>query len=99
MTTATEVLGPALEEGLLMPKSGYDAPSAVGADDLQALRAIHSYHWNPRLASPSLSGGSSAYQLNWDLPQVTLQMPVSMLRVGNRLPLRRIGSADQFSLS
>ena len=67
MKTATKVLGSALGEGLSMPKSGYDPPSAVGADDPQTLRAIHSYHWNPRLASPSLSGGSSAYELNLGL--------------------------------
>ena len=70
MTTATEVLGPALEKGLLMSNSGYAVPSAVGGDNPQALHALHSYRWNPRLASASLIGGSSAYQLTLGLPAV-----------------------------
>ena len=67
MTTATKVLGLAPEKDRLMSKFGYAEPSAVRGDNLQALRAIHPHKWNPRLASPSLSGGSSAYELNLGL--------------------------------
>ena len=70
MTTATEVLGPALEEGRLMPKSGYDAPSRVGADDPQTLRAIHPHKWNPKPSFPSSASGLSAYQLTLGLTAV-----------------------------
>ena len=67
MTTATEVLGSALGESLLMPKSGYDAPSRVGADDPQTLRAIHPHKWNPKPSFPSSASGLSAYQLTLGL--------------------------------
>lgn len=50
-----------------MSNSGYTGPSAGGGDNLQALREIHSYLW---LVSPSLSSGSSAYQLTLGLPAV-----------------------------
>ncbi len=62
MTTATELLGPALGEGandsLLMRNSGYDGPSKVGA----GLHASHFYQWKPRPAFPSFASGSSAYK-------------------------------------
>ena len=67
MTTATEVLGPALGEGLLKPKFGYDAPSRVGAYDPQTLRAIHPHKWNPKPSFPSSASGLSAYQLTLGL--------------------------------
>ena len=70
MTTATKVLGSALGEGLLMPKSGYDAPSRVGADDPQALRAIHPHKWNPKPSFPSSASGLSAYRLTLGLTAV-----------------------------
>ena len=64
MTTATEVLGAPLGEGLLMSKSGYDEPSEVGSDNPQALHAIHLYQLNPGLVFPLFDRGSSAYRLN-----------------------------------
>ena len=70
MTIATKVLGSALGEGLLMPKSGYDAPSRVGADDPQALRAIHPHKWNPKPSFPSSASGLSAYRLTLGLTAV-----------------------------
>ena len=70
MTTATKVLGSSLGEGLLIPKSGYDAPSAVGADDPQALRAIHPHKWNPKPSFPSSASGLFAYQLTLGLTAV-----------------------------
>ncbi len=70
MTIATKVLGSALGEGLLMPKSGYDAPSAVGADDTQTLRAIHPHKWNPKPSFPSSASGLSAYRLTLGLTAV-----------------------------
>lgn len=70
MTTATELLGPALGEGLLMPKPGYDGPSAVGSDKPQALHAIHLYKRNPKLTFPSSASDSSAYQLQSGLTAV-----------------------------
>lgn len=70
MTTVTELLGPALGEGLLMSKPGYDGPSAVGSDNLQALHAIRHYKRNPRLTFPSSASGSFAYQLQSGLTAV-----------------------------
>ena len=67
MTTAIKVLGSALGEGISMPKSGYDAPSRVGADDPQTLRAIHPHKWNPKPSIPSSASGLSAYQLTLGL--------------------------------
>ena len=64
MTTAAEVLGAPLGEGLLMSKSGYDEPSEVGSDNPQALHAIHLYQLNPGLVFPLFDRGSSAYRLN-----------------------------------
>lgn len=63
MTTATEVLGPALGEGLLMPKSSYDRPSEVGSDNPQDLHEIHLYQMKPRPVLPSFVSGPSAYGL------------------------------------
>ena len=67
MTTATEVLGPALGEGPSMSKPGYDGPSEVGSYNPQALHAIHLYQRNPRLVLPFFASGSSAYELNLGL--------------------------------
>ena len=67
MTTATEVLGPPLGEGLLLSKAGYDEPSEVGSDNPQALHATHLYQLNPGLVFPLFGSGSSAYKLNLGL--------------------------------
>lgn len=67
MTTATEVLGPALGEGLLMPKSSYDRPSEVGSDNPQDLHEIHLYQMKPRPVLPSFVSGPSAYELHLGL--------------------------------
>lgn len=67
MTTATEVLGPALGEGLLMPKSSYDRPSEVGSDNPQDLHEIHLYQMKPRPVFPSFASGPSAYELHLGL--------------------------------
>lgn len=70
MTTATKVLGSALEEGHLMSKFGYDAPSRVGADDIQTLRTSHPHKWNPKPSFPSSARGLSAYRLTLGLTAV-----------------------------
>ena len=67
MTTATEVLGPALGEGLLMPKSSYDRPSEVGADNPQDLHEIHLYQMKPKPVLPPFASGPSAYELHLGL--------------------------------
>ena len=67
MTTATEVLGPALGEGLLMPKSSYDRPSEVGADNPQDLHEIHLYQMKPKPVLPPFTSGPSAYELHLGL--------------------------------
>ena len=63
MTTATEVLGPALGESLLMPKSRYDRPSEVGSENPQDLHEIHPYQMKPRPVLPPFASGPSAYEL------------------------------------
>ena len=67
MTTATKVLGSALGEGLLTPKSGYAEPSEIGPDNSQALYAIYLYQRNSRHGFRFFASGSSAYQLNLGL--------------------------------
>jgi hypothetical protein len=67
MTTATEVLGPALEEGRLMSKPGYGGLSKVGYYNPQALHAIDLYQRKPGLVFPFFASGSSAYELNLGL--------------------------------
>ena len=67
MTTATEVLGPALEEGLLMPKPSYDRPSEVGSDNPQDLHEIHLYQMKPKPVLPPFASGPSAYELHLGL--------------------------------
>ena len=67
MTTATEVLGPALGEGLLMPKSSYDRPSEVGSDNPQDLHEVHLYQMKPRPVLPPFASGPSAYELHLGL--------------------------------
>ena len=59
MTTATEVLGAALGEGLLMSKPGYDRPSEVDSNNPQDLHEIHLYQMEPRPVLPPFASGPS----------------------------------------
>ena len=92
MTTATEVLGPPLGEGLSRSKSGYDEPSEAGFDNPQALHATHLYQLNPGLVFPRFDSGSSAYKLNLGLiaghsSDVDLDVPSwkSLISAPNRI--------------
>ncbi len=67
MTTATEVLGPALGEGLLMLKPSYDRPPAVGADNPHDLHENHLYQVRPRPVLPPFASGTPAYELHLGL--------------------------------
>ena len=92
MTTATEVLGPALGEGRLMSKPSYDGPSEVGSYNPQALHALDLYQRNPGLVFPFFASGSSAYELNLGLivghsSDVDLDVPSwkSLISAPNRI--------------
>lgn len=92
MTTATEVLGPALEEGLLMSKPGYGGLPKVGSYNPQALHVIDLYQRNLGLVFPFFASGSSAYKLNLGLiaghsSDVDLDVPSwkSLISAPNRI--------------
>lgn len=83
-----------------MSKPGYDGPSAVGSDNLQALHATRHYQRNPKPAFPFFASGSSPYRLQ--LGRTSGRSSNVDLGVGSRRSIisvpKRISGPVQFVL-
>ena len=83
-----------------MSKPGYDGPSAVGSDNLQALDATRHYKRKPKPAFPSFASSSSPYRLQ--LGRTSGRSSNVGLGVGSRRSIiyvpKRISGPVQFVL-